>query len=93
MTDIITIEEARARQEVARILDGLRPDQARRVVKALLDAEPQRNIRQHLRCACPDKPRCALHGTTEWGGGEPDVCQPHEHAARRPVARMLGETS
>ena len=30
-------------------------------------------------CTCPNDPMCFGHAAQEWGGGEPDVCEPHDH--------------
>jgi hypothetical protein len=32
-------------------------------------------------CQCEQRPACDPHGAMEWGGGEPDVCEPHGHLA------------
>jgi hypothetical protein len=37
-----------------------------------------RNARDH-ECICPKRPSCHEHGWAEHGGGEPDLCQPHDH--------------
>ena len=31
------------------------------------------------KCECPEHPSCDQHRAYEWGGGEPDKCQPHGH--------------
>ena len=30
-------------------------------------------------CHCTKAPLCAPHGASEWAGGEPDICVPHDH--------------
>jgi hypothetical protein len=34
--------------------------------------------REH-KCECPEYPKCDTHRAYEWGGGEPDKCEPHGH--------------
>lgn len=33
----------------------------------------------HKGCICPQQPECLPHRVQEFGGGEPDVCEPHLH--------------
>jgi hypothetical protein len=30
-------------------------------------------------CPCDRQPACFGHEPIEWGGGEPDICAPHDH--------------
>jgi hypothetical protein len=31
------------------------------------------------KCGCGRRPECLVHDAVAWGGGEPDLCQPHGH--------------
>lgn len=85
--------EARAQQATA----------TERVLRAALapaappESEPDpktrdRLLRQHQWCVCPDKAReCLLHGASEYGGGEPDVCLPHGHRVAADAPRTPPE--
>ena len=45
------------------------------------DREQGRGHRSHLErgCHCDQWPSCVPHGASEFGGGEPDACERHDH--------------
>ena len=49
-----------------------------------------RNATVH-ECICEGRPICDVHGALEWGGGEPDKCQPHGHGLVAALVQAAAE--
>lgn len=51
-------------------------------------------MRKHI-CECPGQPDCEPHKPVQYGGGEPDICEAHDHQsaaearARTEIMRVM----